>query len=191
MTIYELKVEDLKTVEEVKMYYRKAADELITAEEDLLFDEEGFASTTIEQVSYLRRLVEKLRSRVYELSTPTLSDKVVDLYLDRPNHYTICMHDKSQPIGIIEFQEAEKDSGNLTCSMKKEYLDKSYSLRAIRLVGTELSKIGVFDVLVSYNEQKNQDINEFAGMALEENASLSPIVKIEAVNINRRRHSSK
>lgn len=166
MTIYELKVEDLETVEEVKQYYRKAADELVTAEEDMLFDEDGFNATNVEHVKYLRELVSSLRSRVYQLETPTLSDEVIDLYLDRSNHYTICEHDQSEPIGIVEFKEGEsKTPGTLNCSMKKEYRGNSYSLRAIRLVGEELSKVGVFNVLVTSNDMPS--IEEFAGMTLE------------------------
>jgi len=183
MTIYELKVEDLKTVEEVKQYYRKAADELVTAEEDMLFDEDGFNSTNIDHVKYLRELVSKLRSRVYQLETPTLSDEVVDLYLDRSNHYTICEHDQSEPIGIVEFKEGESTiPGKLNCSMKKEYRGNSFSLRAIRLVGEELSKAGVFNVLVTSNDMANT--NEFAGMTLEGSGTYESQPAI-------RRHSSK
>ncbi len=191
MTIYELKVENLKTIEEVKKYYKIAADALITAEEDMLFDEDGFSTTTIEHVKFLRELVSSLRSRVYELDTPALSDEVIDLYLDRQNHYTVCEHDASEPIGIVEFKGDEKDSGKLTCSMKKEYQGNSYSLRAIRLVGEELAKTGVFNVVVSTNEQGMPNMEEFAGMPLKGNLSYRPQRTLEGINPQTRRHSSR
>ncbi len=191
MTIYELKVEELETVEEVKKYYKLAADELITAEENMLFDEDGFDTANIEHVRYLRGLVQSLRSRVYELESPALSDEVIDLYLDHSNHYTICEHDKTEPIGTVEFKEDEKDSGRLTCTMKKEYRGNSYSLRAIRLVGTELAKTGYFNVTVSSNEQEMPNIEEFAGMSLKGRLSY-PQRRLEAISPNtRRKHSSR
>jgi len=174
MAINELKVEEIGTVEEVKRYYKMAADELVTAEEDMLFDEDGFNEASVEHVRQLRKLVYALRSRVYELETPSYSDEVVDLYLDRSNHYTICEHDKSEPIGIIDIQEGdtlEKNTASIRCSMKKEYRGNSFALRAMRLVGEELLQRGIVNITVQTNDKDMPDIDEFAGMSLQERAT--------------------
>ena len=193
MELYKLDVKKLEDVEEVKRCYRIATDALVTAEEDRLFDEDGCYNTELtERINFLRNLVASLRSRVYELIEPTLSDENIDLYLDRVDSYTICEHDKTVPVGTIAYEKGSRPNvvGSLSYSIEKEYRGNNYGLRAIRLVGKNLLDKGVSKIIIT---PKNNDniptvsiLEEFGGRILPEEPSYVPTAHIEATSMFRK-----
>ena len=193
MELYKLDVKKLEDVEEVKRCYRIAADELVTAEEDRLFDEDSCYNPELtERIDFLRNLVASLRSRVYELSEPTLSDENIDLYLDRVDNYTICEHDKTVPVGTVTYEEGSKPNlvGSLSYSIAKEYRGNNYGLRAIRLVGHNLLEKGVTKIIISPRNNDNiptvSIIEEFGGRILPEEPSYVPTAHIEVPSMFRK-----
>ena len=164
----EIKVEELTDIASVRKAYRAAAIELETINDDLLFCGEIPTPERKKEVADLNNLVYRLRVRMYELQDPAYSDGTIDLYNDKKCHFTICEHDKKEPIGVIEYIDTKNPvPGNISYEIYADYQGHHYALRALRIIGGELLKSGITSIVITANNNRNipsmKTIEEFGG----------------------------
>ncbi len=168
MSIYDLKVENITSLKEVTKYYRQASNELDVITEDLLFSCEIPTPEFKEKCKYLEALLYRLKVRKMELQTPTFTDGTLDLYYDNDYRFTICEHDKKQPIGSIEYIDTKNViPGNISYEIYEEFQGHHYALRALKIVGEKLLKSGITSIIITATNNKNipsmKTIEEFGG----------------------------
>ncbi len=168
MDIYKLKVEEIDTISDVRKYYRMAGIELDVLNDDLLFGGVILTKEIKEKSTYLENLMYRLRVRMYELQDPTFTDGTIDLYTDKKYHFTICEHDKKEPIGVIEYIDTKNIiPGNISYEIYADYQGHHYALRALRIIGHELLDSGITSIVITATNNRNipsmKTIEEFGG----------------------------
>ena len=168
MSLYTLKVEEIKTIKEVNRYYNQASFALDQIVEEIIQSKGKNNKDLEEQATYLETLMDSLIRRKYELKRPSLSDGIIDLYQEKKYHYTICEHGNSIPIGKIEYREETKPiPGNISYRILDDYQGHHYALRALRLLGSLLQQNGIEKIFItastSFNIPSIKTIEQFGG----------------------------
>ena len=157
----------LNDVNEIDKLCQEVIDEAVSLQETLFYfydKSDEYKDKMIELKEILRLLVK----RKYEIQKPSLSDGVIDLYLEDTYSYTICEHDENTPIGSIEYKFSNHPiPGNISYEINKNYQGHHYALRALRLLGRKLLDDGVTTIYITANDEKNvpsiKTIERFGG----------------------------
>ena len=180
MNISNVKVAELTTIKDIMRVFRQAATEYETINEDLLFSGESPTAEEKERIEYIKQLAHDLRVRAYEIQDPTFSDGIIDLYNDKDYRFTICEHDKSTPIGVIEYNDTQDlVPGNISYEIYKDYQGHNYALRALKLIGHGLLNVGVTGIIVTVDNSTNipsiKTVEKFGGELIGTKEDQGPI----------------
>ena len=168
MDIYNINIVNITDLQEIRKACRLINIEIETLIEDLLFEEDAIYTDKKSRVEYLRVVLDLLRIKTYELKDPEYTDGVIDLYQDNGTHFTITEHNKTNPIGTIEYVDTQNIiPGNISYEIEKEYQGHHYALRALRIIGKELLESGITSIVITATSPKNypsiKTIEEFGG----------------------------
>lgn len=178
--IYELDASTINNVKDIKKYYKMVSTELDRIVEDSFYDNGLDLDELKRRTDILDKLMYQLRIRYYEIETPGLSDGIIDLYLDKPNHYTICKFNECIPVGEIEYCDTNRCvPGNISYIIYDEYQGNHYALRALNLVGKVLLDKGVKSIFITANRKDNipsiKTILAFGGELYKESNDDGPV----------------
>ena len=157
----------LNSVEEIEKLYQTVTSEAVSLQETLFYYYDK-SDEYNDKMNQYKEILRTLLRRKYEIQEPSLSDGVIDLYLESDSLYTICEHDDDIPVGTIAYKETNHPiPGNVSYEINRNYRGHHYALRALRILGHKLLDDGVTSIFITADSLENtpsiKTIEEFGG----------------------------